>query len=192
MEGPHRTTGQGAALLPAPAQPGCLKIRGKRNAFKERTAGVGPDFQVVGGEGRLCRSRTAFTLEGLKEGAMWTKPRKRKRECREGRPLGSGENHRRRAVESVGIADPAAVSGVERRRNDPPPKGRCPSGGGRGGQPRRGCPRRPRTRHYPPMSSLEGPEVPKQQDRGLPQAYEEAEFDGQPKTHLKPRPARSA
>jgi hypothetical protein len=72
MAGPHRTTGQGAALLPAPAQPGCLKIRGKRNTFKERTAGVGPDFQVVGGEGRLCRSRgpgRSWTTEG---GAIMT------------------------------------------------------------------------------------------------------------------------
>ena len=45
------------------------------------------------------------------------------------------ETRRRRAVGTVGIADRAAVSAVERRRNDPPPKGRCPSGGGRGGQP---------------------------------------------------------
>ena len=86
MAGPHRTTGQGAALLTvsgangtdgpkerrgpscaAPAQPGCLKIRGKNNASRKRTAGVGPDFQVVGGEGCLCRSRGpghSWTTEG--------------------------------------------------------------------------------------------------------------------------------
>ena len=38
-----------------------------------------------------------------------------------GRGQGSGAKHRRRAVETVGIADPAAVSGVERWRNEPPP-----------------------------------------------------------------------
>ena len=72
MAGPHRTTVLGAAELTAPAQPGCLKIRGMRNAYRERTAGVGPDFQVVGGEGRLCRSRgpgRSWTTEG---GAIMT------------------------------------------------------------------------------------------------------------------------
>ena len=72
MAGPHRRTGQGAALLPAPAQPGSLKIWGMRNAIMQRAAGVGPDFQVVGGEGRLCRSRgpgRSWTTEG---GAIMT------------------------------------------------------------------------------------------------------------------------
>jgi len=67
MAGPHRTAVLGAAELTAPAQPGCLKIRGMRNAIEERTAGVGPDFQAVGGEGRLCRSRgtgRSWTAEG--------------------------------------------------------------------------------------------------------------------------------
>jgi hypothetical protein len=72
MAGPHRRTVLGAAELTAPAQPGCLKIRGKRNAITKRAAGVGPDFQVVGGEGRLCRSRGpghSWTAEG---GAIMT------------------------------------------------------------------------------------------------------------------------
>jgi hypothetical protein len=72
MAGPHRATGQGAALLPAPARPGCLKIRGMKDAIKKRAAGVGPDFQVAGGEGRLCRSRGpggSWTTEG---GAIMT------------------------------------------------------------------------------------------------------------------------
>lgn len=72
MAGPHRMTVLGAAELTAPAQPGCLKIRGKNNASRKRTAGVGPDFQVVGGEGRLCRSRgpgRSWTTEG---GAIMT------------------------------------------------------------------------------------------------------------------------
>ena len=41
------------------------------------------------------------------------------------------------AVGTVGIAVPAAVCREERWRNDPPPQGRCPSGGGKSGLTRR-------------------------------------------------------
>jgi hypothetical protein len=61
MVGPHLTTALDTVELAASRQGAVMKIWG--------AAGVGPNFQIVGGGDRLCRSAAVFTPGDLREGA---------------------------------------------------------------------------------------------------------------------------
>ena len=60
---------------------------------------------------------------------------------------------RRRAVETVEFAVPAAVGREERRGPIRARRGEIQAAVGRGGQLEESCPRRPRSRQYPPQIS---------------------------------------
>ena len=119
---------------PPPARPGWRPHGSELSENLGLRRGLGRIFGFPEGVTVYAAAGAAFAPGGLSGGENWTSPRTREKEVGKERRE-SGAKHRRRAVESVVIADHAALCEVERRRNDPPPQGRCPSGGGRGGQP---------------------------------------------------------
>ena len=114
MVGPHRTTAADA-IGPAARGSELSENLGLRR-------GLGRIFGSSEGVTVSAAARRSWLLGSAGE-VEHEKPRKRKKEVgkEKWRRLEKAERHRRRAVESVGIADPAALCGVDRRRNAPPP-----------------------------------------------------------------------
>jgi len=120
MEGPHLATAPGRSRAGGLAASELCENLGLRRGLG-RIFGLSEGRAVYAADGQLS------LLEGLKEGANLDKAEKAKREVGKEGPGPAKKNRRLRAVGTVGIADRAALGAVERRRNDPPPQGRCPS-----------------------------------------------------------------